>query len=240
MVVIRLRAAVCLFVCVFLSLPVHAGDEHAREHGGGLFHMFRLETDYGGGEDGTTATWDFDSWVGGDTHKLWLKSEGEYAAGRLHEAEFWGLYSRNISTFWDAQGGIRYDVEPASTVYAVLGFEGLAPYFIDTEAHMFISQYGDVSFRLRGENDFLITQKLVLQPYIEGNFFAHDVPRHETGSGLANGEVGLQTRYEITRKFAPYLDIRYSRKFGKTATIAADEGESRGELVGLIGLRLMF
>ena len=35
----------------------------------------------------------------------------------------------------------------------------------------------------------------------------------------------MQTRYEITRKFAPYIDLRYERKFGETGSIAKSEGE---------------
>ena len=227
-----------------LSLPVWAEDDMAHdmaaEHGGGTFHMFQLETDYGGSQDGAVASWDFDGWVGGDDNKLWLKREGEHKDGELEDAEFWALYSRNIATFWDAQIGIRYDAQPTSTAYAVVGFNGLAPYFFETEGHLFISDEGDVSARLREENDFLLTQKLILQPYAEVNLYAQDVPERDIGAGLSDGQIGLQTRYEFTRKFAPYVDVHYGRKFGETSSIAQDNGEDNDELVGAIGLRLMF
>ena len=121
-----------------------------------------------------------------------------------------------------------------------LGFNGLAPYYFETEAHLFISDEGDVSARLREENDFLPTQKLILQPYAEVNLFAQDVPEQNVGAGIADGEIGLQTRYEITKKFAPYIDIHYGRKFGKTSSIAKSNGEDKEELVGSAGIRLMF
>ena len=216
------------------------GHDMAKEHGGQTFHMFRLETDYGGSKDGGIASWDLDGWVGTDENKLWLKSEGENKDGKLEDAEFWALYSRNIATFWDAQVGVRYDAEPTSTAYAVVGFNGLAPYFFETEAHLFISDKGDVSARLREENDFLLTQKLILQPYAEVNLFAQDVPERDIGAGLTDGKIGLQTRYEFTRKFAPYVDVHYGRKFGETSSIAKSNGEDSDELVGAIGLRLMF
>ncbi len=212
----------------------------AKEHGGSAFHMFRFEADYGGGKDGAVASWDFDGWIGGDDNKLWLKSEGGRANGKLEDAEFWALYSRNIATFWDAQIGLRHDTQPVSTSYLTLGFNGLAPYFFETEAHLFISNKGDVSARLREENDFLITQKLILQPYAEINIFAQDVPEQDIGSGLSSGAVGLQTRYEITRKFAPYIDMRYEHKFGETSSIAKSNGENNDNFIGSIGLRLMF
>jgi copper resistance protein B len=215
-------------------------EEMAQEHGGGIYHMFRSETDFGGGTNGIVASWDIKGWVGGDDNKIWLKSEGEYANNTVQDTEVWALYSRNIATFWDAQAGIRQDVKPRATTYAVVGFNGLAPYFFETEAHLFISNNGDVSARLREENDFLITQRLVLQPYVEVNLFAQDVPKQEIGAGLADGKLGLQTRYQITRKVAPYIDVHYDRKFGRTASIARSNDEDAGEFVAAIGLRLMF
>jgi copper resistance protein B len=242
--------ALLMASCVALtfSLPAAAADnmhegmpeDMMAEHGGGIFHMFRLEADAGVNRGDSVQSWDFDGWIGTDENKLWLKSEGERNDGKLEEAEFWTLYSRNITTFWDAQAGIRYDTKPESTTYLTLGVNGLAPYYFETEAHLFISEHGDVSARLREENDFLITQKLILQPYAEINLFARDVPEQDVGAGIADGKIGLQTRYEITRKFAPYVDIHYGRKFGETSSIAKSNGEDNDELVGAVGLRLMF
>lgn len=222
------------------SSPVIAGDPHKDEHGGQIFHMFRLEADTGTGSGDTISTWDFDGWVGTDENKLHLKSEGEAEDGDVHDAEFWAMYSRNIDTFWDAQVGVRYDSEPRSTSYLVAGFEGLAPQFFEMEAHVFVSADGDISVRLRQEKDFLLTQRLIVQPYLEANLFVQNVPELEKGSGLSDGEVGVQLRYEITRKFAPYVDVRYERKFGNTASIAIAGGEDRDAVIGSVGIRLMF
>ena len=179
-------------------------------------------------------------YVGTDENRAWLKTEGEHADSKLQTAEAWALYSRNIATFWDAQAGIRYDFKPNHTTYLALGFNGLAPYYFDTEAHLFVSQQGHVSARLREENDFLLTQKLIIQPYAEVNLYLQDAPENDAGAGIGDGKIGLQTRYEITRKFAPYVDINYGRKFGETASIAQTKGEDKEELVGAVGLRLMF
>jgi copper resistance protein B len=233
--------------CLMLAQPALAEDmgnmspaDMAAEHGGGIFHMFRSETDYGGNKDGAIASWDVKGWVGTDEDKLYLKTEGEHIDGKLDTAEFWALYSRNVATFWDAQVGIRYDDKPKSTTYLALGFVGLAPYYFETEAHLFVSDKGHVSARLREENDFLLTQKLIVQPYAEVNLFAQDAPEADAGAGIADGKIGLQTRYEFTRKFAPYLDIHYGRKFGETSSIAKRDGERSDDLVGAVGLRLMF
>ena len=85
-----------------------------------------------------------------------------------------------------------------------------------------------------------MTQRLILQPYVEVNLSAQDVEEQEIAAGFTEGELGLQTRYEITRKFAPYVDVRYERKFGETSSIAKDNGEDNDDFIAAVGLRLMF
>jgi copper resistance protein B len=224
-----------------LTQAAVATEDHKSEHGGQIFHAMRLETDVGANRDGVLYTWDFDGWIGTDENKLWLKTEGEKEDGKTTEtAEYWAMYSRNVATFWDAQVGIRFDEQPNSSTYFVAGVEGLAPYFFETEAHLFVSEDGDVTARIRQENDFLLTQRLITQPYVEVSFSAQDVPEQEIGTGLTSGEFGIQTRYEITRKFAPYIDLRYERKFGETSAIARKDAENRDDVIASIGLRLMF
>ena len=232
-------------VILFLAQPTLAAESahtnHTEEHDSQIFHAIRLETDVGGSKNGTLSKWDLDGWVGGDINKLWLKSEGESLDGKTPEkAEYWAMYSRNVATFWDAQVGIRYDDKPTSTTYFTAGFDGLAPYHFETEAHLFVSDKGDVSARIKQRNDLLITQRLITQPYFEVNLSAQDVPEQKIGAGLTSGEIGIQTRYEITRKFAPYVDLRYERKFGETATIAKKSGENQDDAIASVGLRLMF
>jgi copper resistance protein B len=228
-----------LFVLMALTIPVSALA--GAEKGAAVYHALRLETGFGMQDDSAgIADWDLNGWVGTDEDKLWIRSEGERENGITTTAEFWAMYSRNIEMFWDVQLGIRHDTQPGALTYGVVGLEGLAPYFFETEAHLFISEDGDVSVRLRQENDFLLTQKLILQPYAEANLFAKDVPELGIGSGLADGEIGIQARYEVTRGFAPYLDIRYERKFGETSSIAKNGGESSESTVGTVGLRFLF
>ncbi|HOO81738.1 MAG TPA: copper resistance protein B [Alphaproteobacteria bacterium] len=228
-----------------MAMPAFAEEAHNHnpadhQHGSEAYHMFRVETDYGAGEHGPVARFDIDGWYGTDENKLWLRSEVENSDGVTEKAEFQALYSRNVATFWDLQAGLRHDTQPTSTTYAVFGVEGLAPYFFETEAHLFVSDEGDVTARLREENDFLVTQRLILQPYAEVNLSAQDVEDQEIGAGLTDGEIGLQTRYEFTRKFAPYIDVRYERKFGETSSIAKSNGEDNDNFIAGVGLRLMF
>lgn len=228
-------------LALVLAVPsVAVAADMDEMHENTLYHMLRLETDVGAGKDGTVSTWDLDGWIGGDTEKLWLRSEGDVVDGDSKETELWAMYSRNIATYWDAQIGLRYDWEPVSTAYLVAGFEGLAPYYFETKAHLLVSDKGDVSARIREENDLLLTQRLIAQPYAELNLYAQDVPEQYIGAGLSSAQIGLQTRYEITRKFAPYIDISYERKFGETGRLTQADGESKDEFIGAVGLRLMF
>ena len=220
-----------------LSAPAFADEEH----GGAVYHAFLLEIGAGGSDDSAgRVDWDFDGWIGTDENKLWLRSEGEHENGVTGQAEFWAMYGRNISTFWDAQIGVRHDTQPESLTYAVIGFEGLTPYFFETEAHLFVSEEGDVSARIHQENEFLLTQKLITQPYVEANLFAQDVPELEIGAGLSSAEFGIQTRYEFTRSFAPYVDVKYERKFGETSSIAKSNGEDNDAVTGTLGVKLLF
>ncbi len=233
--------SIAISIACLAPFAAFADEAHKKEHGGEVFHAMKLETDIGASRDGALYSWDFDGWIGTDENKLWLKSEGEKLEGEVAEqAEYWAMYSRNVSAFWDAQIGIRFDDQPESTTYMVAGVEGLAPYFFETEAHLFISDKGDVTARLRQENDFLLTQKLITQPYLEINLSAQDVPEQEIGAGITNGGFGIQTRYEFTRKFAPYIDLSYESTFGETARMAKQSGENRDSAVASVGLRVMF
>ncbi len=238
-----------LFVLALAALPVSAlaadseAEKMAHEHGGQTFHAIRLETELGksrGGHD--VAGWDFDGWVGTDTNKLWLKSEGHIEDGDVEDAELWALYSRSISTYWDAQIGLRQDFLPDDTghTYLTAGFTGLAPYFFETEAHLFLRDDGALSVRLRQENEWLLTNRLILQPYAEANLNARDDSELGLGAGLTHARIGLQTRYEFSRKFAPYIDLSYQQSFGTTADYARARGENTQSTNVKAGIRLLF
>ena len=103
-----------------------------------------------------------------------------------------GLYSRAINPWFNLQAGVRHDFKPGpARTYATIGFEGLAPYWFEVEGALFLSDKGDLLGRLDGYYDQRITQKLILQPRVELNFAAQDVPSNAIGSGLSDAELGL-------------------------------------------------
>src|SRR3546814_16467044 len=44
--------------------------------------------------------------------------------------------------------------------------------------------------------------------------------RRRIGAGLSSVELGVRLRYEVSREFAPYLGVVWSRKFGDSADFA--------------------
>jgi copper resistance protein B len=221
--------------------------EHAREtavgamgHHERTFSFVQIEADYGESEGVDQATWDVDAWIGGDRNKLWLKSEGEIEDGDPEQAELQLLYSRNIATFFDAQIGVRHDVEPRRTTYLAAGVQGLAPYLLETDFTAFLSDEGDLSARFEQTFDILLTQRLILEPRLETDIQLQDVPERGLAAGFTNVEAGLQLRYEITRKFAPYLTAEYARALGDTADLRRTAGETVGGWSLRAGLRSWF
>jgi copper resistance protein B len=220
------------------ALPAAAAEMD--DHVFTFFQAERLEYRLGDGDD--SLHWDAQGWVGTDYHKLWLKTEGEKAFGDgLEEAEVQLLYSRIIHPFWDLQIGGRYDARPRpQRGFGVIGVQGLAPYFFEIDAAAFVSHEGDLSARLKGEYELLLTQQLILQPSVELDLAAQQVRDVGIGSGLTNVELGLRLRYEIIREFAPYVGIAWERKIGKTADFAKEEGEDADSLAVVTGVRFWF
>jgi copper resistance protein B len=60
------------------------------------------------------------------------------------------------------------------------------------------------------------------------------------GRGISTIEPGVRLRYEITRKFAPYVGVSWERALGETADLAREEGEDVENLAFLVGLRVWF
>jgi copper resistance protein B len=214
-----------------------------KEHGGGAFSMilFNLaEYQVRDGRDGYR--WDGEAWFGKDLNRLVIKTEGE---GAFHEgvdsAEIQAVYSRALDPYWNIQAGVRYDFKPnPSRTYATIGIEGVAPYWFETEAALFLSNKGEVLGRVGGYYDQRITQRLILQPRIEVNLAAQNVPQTRIGAGISNAELGLRLRYEIKREFAPYIGVSYDRKLGQTAGYARADGKDIEARSFVIGVRAWF
>lgn len=213
------------------------------EQGGQPFYqvMFNLaEFQARQGRDGYR--WDGEAWFGGDINRLWLKSEGEGAFREgVESAEVQALYSRAVGPYFNLQAGVRHDFQPSpNRTYATVGFEGLSPYMFEVEGALFLSTKGDLLGRLEGYYDQRITQRLILQPRVELNLAAQDVPENRLGAGLTDAELGLRLRYEIRRQFAPYVGVSYVAQTGRTADFTRAEGKDPSTTSFVAGVRVWF
>jgi copper resistance protein B len=206
-----------------------------------LVDLLEYQLNQGGG----TLRWEAEGWVGGDYHKLWVKTEGDQGLSGDNggEAEGQLLYSRLISPFFYFQVGGRYqrvsgNGSDHSRGFGILGVQGLAPYWFNNEPALFISQDGDVSARLEAEYELLLTERLIAQPRLEVNVAAQEVKKFGVGKGFNDVELGLRLRYEIRRQFAPYIGVSWTRLLGDTADLARQEGSLVDTLVFVVGVRL--
>jgi len=214
-----------------------------RENGAftGSMVLFDL-AEYRVRDGGDGYRWEGEAWFGGDIDRLLIKTEGEGTFGEpIDDLEVQALYSRAISPFWNAHIGLRHDIVPnPSRTYAVLGVEGMAPYWLHVTGQLFLSDKGDFRARIEGSYDERITQRLIFQPRAEFNLSAQDMPAIGIGSGLSDFELGARLRYEIRKEFAPYVGIEWSRKTGDTARYARLAGEDPGAVDFVIGVRFWF
>jgi copper resistance protein B len=230
-----------LVLLSLISLPAQA--EKMDDDLFTLVKIDQLEYRFQDGND--LIVWEGQARIGDDENKLTLKTEGEYERNADEEhfenAEVQFLYQRLISDFFDAQIGIRHDIKPdPSRTFGVIGINGLAPQWFETDASLFVSNKGDASLRLEAEYDILFTQRLVLEPSVEMNIAFSDDKETGVGSGLSDVELGLRLRYEIIREVAPYIGINWERKVGKTSDFASEEGEDSNVFSVVAGLRIFF
>lgn len=175
------------------------------------------ELEYVPGTDERPVEYDGEMWIGGDYDRLWLKAQGEQSTLEgAGEIEAQALYSRAVTTFWNAQAGLRVDHHyggegGATRGLIAIGIEGLAPFWFEVESFVFVSREGDVSARLEASYDLLFTQRLVLEPEVELDLAVQDVPEFGVASGLDALELGARLRYEFVRELAPYVGISWTR-----------------------------
>ncbi|MGB4858875.1 MAG: copper resistance protein B [Dokdonella sp.] len=220
------------------ATPMH----HSHVHGAGRLGSVvinNLEAFNGDGSHGQSL--DMQAWYGGDIDKIWFKAEGERSDGHLGETRTELLWNRATAAYWSVQAGVRHDLgEGPSRNWAAFGVQGLAPYWFEVEATAYVGESGRTALRLEAEYELLLTQRLVLQPDVEVNFYGKDDRERGIGSGLSELEVGLRLRYEFTRKFAPYVGVNWSRSFGRTADFARAEGGGAEDTQLVAGVRLWF
>ena len=209
-------------------------DEHV------FYHLLFDQLEGRFGRD-SSFRWEGEGWAGTDMNRVVLKSEGTVTKGVMEEGDQELLYARPISTYFNVQGGLRYDLDSApGRGWAAFGIEGLAPLFFHVSATGYVSDHGNLAGKLEGSYDLLLTQTLILQPQMEMNFYSKADPARMIGAGFSDLDAGLRLRYEIRRKFAPYIGVSYENKFGDSARFARLAGEQLSDLRFSAGVRVWF
>ncbi len=225
------------------AMPAMSDAEMARTMGmndNAKFAMFKLDNfERSFGSDANATAWDAEAWYGGDFNKFWLRSEGEREAHRT-DARIEALWDHAFSSFWDWQVGARHDFTSGSAPnvpdrnWAAFGVQGLAPYWFEIEATAYVGDGGRTAARLRAAYELLLTQRLILQPEVELNWYGRSDHAREVAAGLSEAEAGLRLRYEIRREIAPYIGVVWKHR-------RSDAAVARGNGAQFVaGLRLWF
>ncbi|TFF36813.1 copper resistance protein B [Pseudomonas sp. RIT623] len=220
----------------FPSLPGHQVHDRAIN-----WAVIVDQLEYQNFESSGAVSWNATAWVGGDVDRLWLRSEGEREQGKTHKAELQALWGHAISPWWELVGGVRQDFKPASgQTWAAFGIQGAPLYGLELEATAYAGERQQTALRLEAGYAMLLTNRWILEPTVEVNLFARNDADREQASGLAESEVGLRLRYEISRGFAPYVGVSFNRLHGNRANQAREDGEDIGQTRLVAGVRLRF
>ena len=223
----------------------HDAHDHHREHGGQIYQATTIKNAWVVDDGRGSASTELKTWVGGDKNKIFIQVHVEKAESEKTQTETKLLYSRNVADFWDVQTGVRYQYQPEQKYAqnqwdAVLGLHGLAPYFFETEAYIYAGQNQRWQLSLETTRDVLFTQKLIAQPYLNADVIFNDESSYASKSGLSKLQIGLQTRYEISKKIMPFIDVAYAYNKGlKQTELQSATDSKKGWLYGL-GLTLKF
>jgi copper resistance protein B len=218
-------------------MPLGAGHPAHDKRSNSFWLVDRLEV----ADTAKSGGWEGLAWIGGDVHRTWLRTEGDVEDGRVEQGNLEVLYGRSVTPWWDLVAGVRQDVgEGPDRTWAAFGVQGLAPYKFEVEATAYISGSGRTAATLEAEYDTLLTNRLILQWQGEANLYRKSDPARGLGSGLSTVEAGARLRYEITRRFAPYIGVEVERAFGETARLRRDDGFDATDTRVVAGIRFWF
>lgn len=237
------------------TAPPDARDPHAYAEGYEYTGMAGIETsdqitfgwlsadelEYLSGNEGDGYAWNLQAHYGDDRNKLWLRTQGLKVPDELDPTTSGEiLWWRPRTAFWGTQLGLRQDFGSGAHTYLAAGIEGIAPYWFIIEATGYLGDDGRLAARFKVSYDFRFSNRLILTPNIEANAYSKPEDERGLGSGLGNVEAGLRLRYEIRRKFAPYVGYVWERSFSGTADRRRAAGDPIKEHRFVAGLRMWF
>ncbi|WP_297185377.1 copper resistance protein B [uncultured Porticoccus sp.] len=247
----KLKTVISL-MWIGLSAPLFAGHaeddwpEPIKTYRTGQVLFDRLEvTRTDNNED--LLVWDMLAWYGGDRNRVYFKSEGEnkWDDGEPAELERTELLASHlIAPFWELQGGVGTRGSTASGAerenYLVFSFFGMAPYRFEMDNSVTVNEDGDIAANIEAEYDIRLSQVSYLQPRVELAAALTDAEEYDRPSGFNNIRLGLRYRYELSREFAPYVGVYWSRSLGDKSDQVRDQGGDESETGVVVGIRMWF
>lgn len=210
------------------SPPAPPSDRPTQEMDNAIFNYSRFEIDAARPGGSTETSVNAEGWVGTDFNRIWWRASGERDGGRTSDAEAQVMYGRYIQPYTDLQVGLRRTFRPGGENYGVVALQALVPYMFEATGELFVSDRGRLSGRAEAGYELLWTNRLISRPALSVDLFASRDAALGQPAGIGNVEARFPTRYEFSRNFAPYIEIRRDRRTGYSATLAQDGGAASG------------
>jgi len=220
------------------SLPVSQQRQLADETVFAGLWIDRLETRQGRAED--FQEFQGEAWMGNSYQRLLLRTELEGRTQTIEESKTELLYQRALTPFWDLEIGARYDHgDLEHREWFALGVSGMAPYWVEISATAFASPEGHSAATIEAEYDLYLTQRFILQPRAELDFYGDSDLEAGHGKGLSKSLLGLRLRYDFDRQFSPYVGYERVHRHGETTRAFESFGQHR-EGQWIAGFRFWF
>ena len=170
-------------------------------------------------------------WYGRDLSKWAFDIDAERHSGEFEDLSFSISKRRALSAFWDAEVGIRRDLDPGSpSTRARFALTGIAPYFIETTLALHIDD-NQAHLEIEFEHELPLSANWAIKSGLEIDAYSDsDEDRHES-SGISEVEVSLLVMNERHKNLHPYFGIEYKH---------VNSSESASEASALLGLCYWF
>ena len=220
-------------------------NKHLNEHGGQIYQTTKFSNEWIVDKDGKGSLGSsFEALIGTDENRMFVEANMNKAESNDPKYDVSALYSRNVAAFWDVQAGVRYSEDKnnrnSNRIDGVIGLLGLAPYFFETKAYLYGGENNFWGASFDVNRDLLLTQKLITQPYIEADIVLNDNSDFASKTGLSGLKTGIKTRYEITKRIRPFVDVAYQYEKGQKATSMQEATESEKGWKYGAGIELVF
>lgn len=199
-------------------------------------------SDLGYDFDEEVVNFEADAWYGSDEKRLLFKSEGSFDTkdgndiDSLTSLSYW----QPTGIFWNVHTGLAYDTavdKPA----IMAGIEGTAPYFIETDADMYVYSDGQIRLNAGAEYEWRLNQHWVVIPEAEITAFVKDDDKQHIVRGVNELEAKVRLTYEtLNRQVAPYIGVSYETVLGANRGQRRAHDESVDSSSVIAGLSFWF